>query len=151
MSTQSIGVTVKKGDTGLIHCTSVGKALVLDHTREELTTILGNQSLKVLTPNTMTGLDALIDELDSYRPIGYVVDNEEYIIGVRCIGVPVRDVTGKIVAALGVSAPLTRMPDEKFSEVAKTVIQVASAISKGLGVQMRPEITGSTASTCCPP
>ena len=137
MSPKSIGVTVKKGDTGLIHCTSVGKALILDHTKEELTAILGNQTLKKLTPNTITDLDALVGELYSSRPIGYVVDDEEYIIGVRCIGVPIRDITGKIIAALGVSAPLTRMPEEKVAEVAKTVKQFASAISEGMGVQRR--------------
>lgn len=133
MSPQSIGVAVEKGETGLIHCTSVGKALVLNYSRAELTAILGDQPLRGMASKTMTNVEDLANELDLYRPLGYVIDDEEYNDGVRCIGVPIFDATDEIVAAIGISAPIDRMPKKQFAESAKMVKLAADNISKDLG------------------
>ncbi len=140
MSPQSIGVTVKKGDTGLIYCTSVGKALILDHSREDVVHLLGDDPLAPRTHKTIRSINSLVSELNTYRPSGYVIDDEEYNLGVRCIGVPIRDVTGKIVAALGISAPLNRMPESRFPKAARIVIQIANGISSELGAQVPMEV-----------
>jgi DNA-binding IclR family transcriptional regulator len=136
MSPQAIGVTVRKGESGLIYCTAVGKALILDYTKGELKKLLGSYTLEALTPKTITNLDHLFNQLKYYRRQGFVVDDEEYKPGVRCIGVPVRDVSGQIVAAVGISAPLIRLPSRQYREVGEKVSYVARWISSELGGQV---------------
>jgi IclR family acetate operon transcriptional repressor len=140
MSPKSIGVTIGKGATGLLHCTSVGKALVLDSSKEELNKLLGSMTLPSFTQNTIVNIDLLFEQLLSCRKLGYLVDDEEHILGIRCIGVPIRDVAGQIVASLGLSAPDQRLPNSSYAEVGRQVIKVGEAISEKLGV--RPLFTG---------
>lgn len=135
MSPQSIGVTVKTGDTGLIHCTSVGKALVLEYKRNELIGLLGENGYETLTPYTITDVDTLYRELQGAKSAGYVIDNEEYNLGVRCIGVPIKDISGQIVAALAISSPINRLPESKFKDVGLKVLNIGEKINLELGVK----------------
>jgi IclR family acetate operon transcriptional repressor len=143
MSPKSIGVTIGKGATGLLHCTSVGKALILDSDKEELKRLLGPMALPSFTQNTIVDMDVLFESLVSQRKLGYAVDDEEHILGIRCIGVPIRDIAGQIVASLGLSAPVQRLPNSSYAEVGRQVMEVGEAISEKLGV--RPLFTGNKA------
>ena len=42
------------------------------------------------------------------RDRGYATDDEEYVIGCRCVAMPVRDESGVVVAAMSVSIPTPR-------------------------------------------
>jgi IclR family acetate operon transcriptional repressor len=86
-------------------------------------------------------MDVLFESLVSQRKLGYAVDDEEHILGIRCIGVPIRDIAGQIVASLGLSAPVQRLPNSSYAEVGRQVMEVGKAISEKLGV--RPLFTGN--------
>ncbi len=60
------------------------------------------------TDHTIASVPKLLAELDRTRDRGYAVDNEEFAIGLRCIGVPIRDVDGRPVAAISASMPTPR-------------------------------------------
>ena len=77
-----------------------------------LSTDLG---LEPLTPRTLTSLEALQAELARVRHQGYALDDEECEVGVRCVAVPVRDFTGRVVASVSVTGPATRMTDAKIA------------------------------------
>ena len=74
-----------------------------------------------------------LDELQRVAGQGYAVDDEEYEPAVRCIGAPVRNYTGKVVAAISVSGPVFRLPVEKIEAVASVVMEKAMLISQRLG------------------
>lgn len=61
------------------------------------------------TGNTFTDPAKLSKELEEIRARGYATDNEEYLPGICCIAVPVRDGDSRVVAAVAVHAPLARM------------------------------------------
>jgi DNA-binding IclR family transcriptional regulator len=98
-----------------------------------ITEIVGSRDLAMFTPNTITSVDQLRVELASIRERGYSVDNEEYDEGLRCIGAPVRDSSGRVVAAIGIGGPVTRVTPARIEELARVVIGAAHGLSMRLG------------------
>ena len=68
----------------------------------------GAHLARQLTDHTIASVPKLLAELDRTRDRGYAVDNEEFAIGLRCIGVPIRDVDERPVAAISASMPTPR-------------------------------------------
>ena len=75
----------------------------------------------------------MLEQLDRIRECGYAIDNEECEMGIRCIAVPIRDYTGKMVAGLSVSGPTSRMTSESIREKIPYLFEVVGEISKRLG------------------
>ena len=88
---------------------------------------------KSLPDNTLTTKQALLDALDAARKNGYAFDNEECEIGARCVAAPIRDFSGKVVAALSVSGPSTRMTDDLIFGKLPFLLDAAAQISLRLG------------------
>jgi DNA-binding IclR family transcriptional regulator len=130
---QPVGVSTGSGSCVPLHCTSVGKALIADCDHKQLVAIFGKKPLEVLTKRTIHSLDALARDCLRTRERGYALDDEENAAGVRCISVPIRDADGKIIASIGVSAPVQRLPKNRCDVVARHVRQAAEAISAKLG------------------
>ncbi|UIJ91617.1 IclR family transcriptional regulator [Sinorhizobium meliloti] len=114
------------------YCTSVGKAFLAFQEENLVRRIAAEEGLKSYTPNTITDLDKLLEELALIRNSGFAIDDEENQVGLRCIGAPIRDATGRVFAAVSVSGPAERMPDARLSGLAPLVIQTANDISEAL-------------------
>jgi DNA-binding IclR family transcriptional regulator len=115
------------------HATSLGKVLLANLPPDAVDAIIDERGLTAYTPNTITGAAELHDELAMIRERGYAVDNEEYDEGLRCIGAPIQDHTGAVVAALGVGGPVTRVTPERLNELSDLVSQAAAGLSRRLG------------------
>lgn len=74
----------------------------------------------------------LLDELETIRVQGYATVDEEFELGVVGVSAPVRDFRGRIVAALNVSAPKTRM-GVHLDQAGKMIAKVASGLSRRIG------------------
>jgi IclR family acetate operon transcriptional repressor len=116
-----------------LYCTGVGKVLLAWEPEPEVRSLLGPGPLPRYTPRTLTDPETVLQELRAVRARGYAVDREERETGVRCVAAPVRDATGRVVAALSVSAPATRLPYRRIPEVAGATTAAASRISHLLG------------------
>jgi IclR family acetate operon transcriptional repressor len=132
-TSRPVGVSGRSGDEALLHCTAIGKALLSDFDRVALVSLLGDGPLKKATSHSIGSLDVLAKECRRIRNLGYAVDDQETYEGVRCLGAPVRDASGSVVAGLGISAPAHRFPLRRFKEVAPTVVRAAQALSLALG------------------
>lgn len=86
-----------------------------------------------MTPRTIVSVQKLAVECERVRPDGYATDDEEFHPGVRCVAAPVRDASGRVVAAIGISAAVNRLPRGRFTEVGSVVIRVAGALGERLG------------------
>jgi DNA-binding IclR family transcriptional regulator len=115
------------------HATNLGKVLLADLPRERVVEIVAAHGLPAYTRNTITDLDALERELERIRERGYAIDDEEYDEGLRCIGAGVRDHTGRVVSALGIGGPVTRITPERVEELARLVMAAAAGLSRRLG------------------
>lgn len=91
-----------------LHSTSVGKCLLAWLPQHEVEALVKRQGLKKRTPKTITTMSRLLAELERTKSEGYAVDDEESSLGARCVGAPVFDVAGNVVAAPGASGTLTQ-------------------------------------------
>jgi IclR family transcriptional regulator, KDG regulon repressor len=115
------------------HATNLGKVLLADLEPERLAEIIEERGLPAYTPHTIVDPRTLERELVRIRERGYAVDNEEYDEGLRCIGAPVRDHSGRVVAALGIGGPVTRITPARVEELSTLVMAAATGLSRRLG------------------
>ena len=86
-----------------LHASSLGKALLATWDDKGVVELLAGSPLEGVTRYTITDLDALLGDLAATRGRGYSIDEQEAILGVWCVGAPVRDHTGSPIAAISVS------------------------------------------------
>jgi len=58
-----------------------------------------------------------------------LIDNKEYISGVCCLAVQVRDYTSEVCAALSIVLPSVRLKDNNIPLMIKNIISTAHEIS----------------------
>jgi IclR family transcriptional regulator, acetate operon repressor len=97
------------GERGPVHATSMGKVLLAFLPNEEQEKITSRLDLEKLTPNTITNLSQLREELRKVRERGYAIADEEREEGIRAIAVPVLNSRGNAAAAICVAAPAYRV------------------------------------------
>lgn len=133
LTPQVVGVMAAAGRSELLYCSAVGKALISDFSLEELRELFGGETLKARTERTIKRVTDLFEECQRGASRGYAIDDEEHTEGVRCIAVPVRDYRGDIVAAIGMSAPSSRLPKQRIATVGELVKRAAAELSRELG------------------
>lgn len=121
------------GSSSPLHCTGVGKLLLLNRSPEELNAFFQGGPLTRFTQNTLTSPEAVRSALEEVRRRGYAVDNEECEIGARCAAFPIRDFTGKIVAGLSVTGTVFHINDEFIRKHAPDIQAASMEISGILG------------------
>ncbi|HEY4047875.1 MAG TPA: IclR family transcriptional regulator [Acidobacteriaceae bacterium] len=132
-SSQTLRTPATVGTRTPAHCTSLGKAMLAFASQEHLEEFLHERKLESYTRNTITSLSRFRAELRAIRKRGYAIDNEEREQGLRCIGAPLRDSTGEVIAAISIAGPVFRIGEERVPTLASTVMRIAAAISASLG------------------
>lgn len=126
-----VGVRPRFGEQVPYHATAVGKAL-LAYRPDEWERLRG-LALESFTPFTIVEPAQLFVELAEIRERGYAVDDRENSLDLRCVAAPVFDYSRTAIAALGMSAPETRLSIEGAHEVSEVVKATAQALSEALG------------------
>ena len=103
------GLRFERGSRVPLHCTSMGKLFLSLMPAKKCALLLRSMPLYRYTENTITDAARLEAELENIRSAEVSTDNQEFLAGVVCVAVPVRDTNKQPVAALAVSAPLARM------------------------------------------
>lgn len=135
---RELGIQSQPGTRHAAHCTALGKAMLADLDWEEVRAILRAQPPVRLTERTLVDDGRIRAELERVRELGYAVDDEERSVGVVCVGAPIRDHTGRAVAALSVSGPSFRMHEAMAGGLAGLVVEMADGVGMRLGA--RPPI-----------
>jgi IclR family transcriptional regulator, pca regulon regulatory protein len=102
-------VSINVGTRFPAYATSMGRVLLAALEDGELDDYLERVELRPLSPRTITSEDALRAELAKVRRQGWALVDQELEEGLRSVGAPIRDRTGKIVAAVNLSAHASRM------------------------------------------
>jgi len=133
-SSQSIAMMSHVGNKCSAYCTGVGKALLAHLDKQDLDTFFRSVELKRYTPNTITDPAELRLHLEKVKQHGYAIDNVEHEAEVKCVGAPVRDKSGRVVAGISISAPAFRMNQESIlKKRISGVKKAAITISRRLG------------------
>jgi IclR family transcriptional regulator, acetate operon repressor len=114
------------------HATGTGKALLAYQPQVVLDSILGKGELPRFTPRTITDVSMLKEELARIRDQGYAVDSEEMEDGVRCLAAPVAGAEGKVVAAISISGPASRLDQARLEELVPHIKRITGDFSRSL-------------------
>ncbi|MFI0466789.1 IclR family transcriptional regulator [Saccharopolyspora sp. 5N102] len=114
------------------HAVGLGKALLAGLPGDELERRYRGVQLERFTENTVTEPAELLAEVEQARVRGYAVDDEEYIIGCRCVAMPIHDHSGAVVAAMSVSAPTPRCGPDWTDETRAPLSTVVSSVEQQL-------------------
>jgi DNA-binding IclR family transcriptional regulator len=86
-----------------LHCTSLGKALLAALDDDSVVELFDGKSLLGVTEFSITSVDELLADLALTRERLYSLDRQEAVIGVWCVGAPIRDHAGRLIAAISLS------------------------------------------------
>jgi DNA-binding IclR family transcriptional regulator len=90
------------------HCSGLGKVLLAHLPWSCVEDIINENGLPRFTDQTITYIDQLQAELARVRERGYAYDLGEIIPDLRCVAAPIRNYSGKVIAAISMSVPAYR-------------------------------------------
>ncbi len=111
-STNMVRMFAKEGSRGEAYCTGSGKALLANLEENQIIDYISNTKFTKFTKNTITDPEKLLKQLKLIKKQGYALDLEEKEIGVRCVAAPLFDGNHKLIGAISVSGPCTRITDD---------------------------------------
>jgi DNA-binding IclR family transcriptional regulator len=114
------------------HCSALGKVLLAYRSEEEVKHIIQTAGLPRFTENTITEEEDLLQNLIKIRKQGYAYDMEEILLDLCCVGAPIHNYTGQVIAAISMSIPAYRFrrSPTKYREA---IVRTAKIISERLG------------------
>jgi IclR family KDG regulon transcriptional repressor len=136
-SPQTLRLWGRVGHRNRAHRTSTGKVLLAHLPPDELDRVLARRPLDAKTPHTITDPEVLKRELDRVRRQGWAINVNESEVGVASVAAPIRDASGKVVAAISVAGPTLRFTPQAVQRFVAETTATAAAISARLGY--RPE------------
>ena len=87
-----------------LHCSAIGKSLLLDRGDTEIMAILERTPMQRFTSDTLTDPSAVLEQIHNARNTGFTIDNFEHEENVCCIAAPIYDYRQKIIAAISTAS-----------------------------------------------
>ncbi|MDC9582697.1 glyoxylate bypass operon transcriptional repressor IclR [Xenorhabdus sp. PR6a] len=116
-----------------MHASGAGKALLATLSEPKRLQLLHKKGMHTYTQHTYTTAAALTDNLEQIRKQGFSFDDEEHALGLRCIAACIYDEHHEAFAAISISGPVSRISDERVTELGALVMRAAKAISREYG------------------
>jgi len=132
ISSRPIQYAGKLGLKTPLHCTSTGLILLAGLTPREQEILLPNP-LPAYTNNSITDRQTLKQTLAKVREQEYAIVHEEFQEGISAIAAPIRDHTGKVVAAISITGPTYRVGPGQIDQFIEILQKTAGDISAKLG------------------
>lgn len=126
-----------------VHVAALGKVLVAFLPAIEYERVLNGIVFQRVTKNTILNLPHLRAELDKVRRQGYAVDNEEALLGCRCVSAPILNSDRVAIGALSVAGPVTRVGLAQVQGLARQIKAAANAVSLAMGFSPRGRMPGN--------
>lgn len=124
----SVRMVSKVGSRIPLYCSGAGKALAADMEESQLKAIWETIPVKKLTPHTILHYSEFLQTINNVKAVGYALDNEENELGVRCIAVSLPHYKGMEKYAFSISAPVSRMSDERIGDLSKILLDTKQLI-----------------------
>jgi DNA-binding IclR family transcriptional regulator len=127
----STEVGLKEGDHLYVHTSSTGKAILAELPRERVDEILDQWGMPTETRHTLTDRSTFIDELEHVKQRGYAVIDQEWLEGLRAVGVAVLLPSGQPFGALSAGGPTYRLTEEAIeNNVAPALLRAAENLEE---------------------
>lgn len=117
------------------NCTALGKVILAALQQDQLDRYIERTEFKVMTPKSIADPKTLLQEIEDVRRRGMAFDDGEFDPEIRCVAVPVRDFTGQVIGALGISSPIWRVTMQALQTRGKIVVSAADRLSTEFGAR----------------
>lgn len=116
-----------------MHASGAGKIFLAHLSDEQIAALLHRQGLHGYTHATLTSPVHLKEDLALTRKRGYSLDDEEHALGLRCLAACIYDEHHQPFAAISISGPISRITDERITELGALVIRAAKEVTWAYG------------------
>jgi DNA-binding IclR family transcriptional regulator len=130
---RELGIQSNVGTRHPLYCTALGKVLLAGLDWPDAQALLSRVERVQMTPNTITDIGRLQKELLKVAGQGYALDEEERALGIHAVAAPVRDHSGRVVAAISTAGPAFRISGANLESLIRHVQALASEFSQRLG------------------
>ena len=131
-SPNTLRLFIEVGRRNAAHSTGCGKALLAFLPPDQLERVLRSWKMEPKTVHTITDVKVLRDDLAETRRRGYAVNRRESEVGIISVAAPIRDISGRTVAAVSVAGPAERLEPHEL-QLAQATIECAALTSRRLG------------------
>ena len=138
VANRALRMQTRIGETHPMHSTALGKAMLAYYPEKDLERYLSHP-LSERTGRTLIERESIESQLRQVRKAGYAMETGENEDGAMCIGAPILDEAGYPIAAVSISAPITRMPRQRASKAALHLKEVARSISDKMNTKFYNE------------
>lgn len=133
-SPMSVRLVAKIGSTNAVHCTALGKALLIKYSDQNIRTMLQEAGMEKRTNKTIATPDDFIAEMEKVRRQGYGLDDMESENAGRCVSAPIYNYKETVVAAISISGISSRFSLKTVEkDVVPVLLKTTLEISKTLG------------------
>ena len=126
-------LSMRVGQSLPLHAGSSSKVLWAFLSDDEIKEIMDHIELVPLMDGTITNEKAMLEELHQIRQRGYARSFEETDKDAMGISAPIYNHQNRLVAGVGVIAPITRISEDVEKKMVEKVVQTGKMISKLMG------------------
>lgn len=124
----AVKLDTKVGSRQYLHTSALGKTILANMEDKQFETVINRHGLPAETSNTVTDKETLHKELDQIRERGFAFDGEERAEGIRCVAAPITNNNDRLLGAVSVSGPSTRLKSTWFREEIPEQIQNTATV-----------------------
>ncbi len=110
-----------------MYCTGIGKAMLAYLPEQTLHAVLAGERTK-FTDQTLVEREELLQDLKQIRSRGYAIDRMEHEFGIKCIGMPIMNRRGEVIAGVSISGPSLRFDDQTIPTLANQLLDVVDQL-----------------------
>lgn len=132
-SPQGLKLNSSIGSYSPAYCTSLGKILLSNLDKKAFDAYFEHTEFSPFTQHTILEKKPLQKELAKIRKQGFALDKEEKEYGLICLGVPVFNRKGEMIAALSAAGPAQRFKAHMLKEYVQILRKGANLIQQKLG------------------
>jgi IclR family acetate operon transcriptional repressor len=129
---EGMQLDMRIGSRGPMHCGGAGKVMLAYMAPSEQAKVF-ELPLVALTAKTITDLDVLKAELVRIKARGYSIDDQEVVIGVYCVSVPILDRSGHPAGSMSITGPSVKAPGPDILPKVAMLNEACGAVSRRIG------------------
>jgi IclR family acetate operon transcriptional repressor len=129
---EGMQLDMRIGARGPLNIGGAGKAMLAYLSEADQRTVL-KAPLPAYTPHSITNAKKLAEELARIRARGYSIDNQEVVLGVYCVAVPILDRSGRPIGAISITGPSVKQPGPDVLPLVAMLNEACGHVSKRLG------------------
>ncbi|MDB5530107.1 MAG: hypothetical protein JWR51_3210 [Devosia sp.] len=129
---EGMQLDMRIGSRGPMHCGGAGKVMLAYMAPSEQAKVF-ELPLVALTARTITDLDVLKAELVRIKARGYSIDDQEVVIGVYCVSVPILDRNGHPAGSMSITGPSVKAPGDDILPKVAMLNEACGAVSRRIG------------------